>query len=290
MIGTRKGPEIAVHAIQEFDFDDFFFCRDEIAERDFEILRAKRGGIRQQLISRAGGEHNEVGNMFAASGGERDAGADFFAVSFGLGFDASDAGVDRVATGGCGALEQQAVEDRAGINYQRARHLKTRAMAAAGNQLGGADFFFGLRTAEKERVALDGFVREAAAAGLFPGEMLVEERDVEACAGEFFSAEGAGRPAANNGNLLHSVVTRISERCGSGPEGKYSINGRGFGEAGLGVCVEQRVEQGDSSENGGSRGCDQGIACIGKGGRNTRLRKCAFVPIRNAGNFGRFGG
>ena len=230
MIGAREGPQIAVHAVEKFDFDGFLFCGNEIAKGHFEILRAKRSGIREQLISRTGGEHNEVGGVFPASGRERYA--------FRTGFDASDARMDRYATGGRGAVEEESIQYGAGVNHDRARHLETRAMASAGNQFRGADFFFDLRAAQQEGIFFDGFVGEAAAAGFFPCEMLVKQRDVEARAGEFFSAEGAGRPSANYGNLFHSDATSIVEGHRSGPERKYSINGRGFGVARLGRVTE----------------------------------------------------
>ena len=205
MIGAREGPQIAVHAVEKFDFDDFVSRGNEIAQSDLEILRAKGSGVRQQLISRASGEYNKVGGVFLAAGGKRDApGAVLHA-----GFDLSDARVNRLAAGGCGAVEEQAVEHGARINHDGPRHLKTRSMAFAGNQFRDADFFFGLRAVQQERVFLDGLVGEAAAAGLFPGEMFIKERDVEARARKFFAAKGAGRPSANYGNLFHSVGTSM---------------------------------------------------------------------------------
>lgn len=56
---------------------------------------------------------------------------------------------------------------------------------------------------QKERVGLDGFVGEAAAAGLFPGEMLVEDGDGVAGAGQLFAAERAGGAAADDCDFSH---------------------------------------------------------------------------------------
>jgi hypothetical protein len=58
--------------------------------------------------------------------------------------------------------------------------LHARAMAAAGNQLDGMNTLFGLRAVAEERIGDDGFVREAPAAGLFPGEVFVEQGDAKA--------------------------------------------------------------------------------------------------------------
>ena len=81
-------------------------------------------------------------------------------------------------------------------------HLEARAMAAAGNQLGGADDFLGVRSIEKEGIRFDRFVREAAAAGLFPGEALVENRNLKTPAGKALAAEGAGRPSSDDGYIF----------------------------------------------------------------------------------------
>src|SRR5579863_3708416 len=82
-------------------------------------------------------------------------------------------------------------------------HLELRAMAAAGNQFGFTNDFFGLRRIEQEGIGCDGFVREAAAAGLFPGQTFVVNRDLETRAGQTLSAERTGRTAADDGNFVH---------------------------------------------------------------------------------------
>ena len=78
-------------------------------------------------------------------------------------------------------------------------------MAATGNQLGGADDFLGVLSIEKEGIRLDRFVREAAAAGLLPGEALVENRNLKTPAGKTLAAEGAGRPSSDDGYIVHGV-------------------------------------------------------------------------------------
>ena len=60
MIRARKGPQITLELLQKFHFDDVFFGGNEIAKGDFKIFRAQCGGFREELIARAGGQHNKI--------------------------------------------------------------------------------------------------------------------------------------------------------------------------------------------------------------------------------------
>src|SRR5574337_959646 len=76
-------------------------------------------------------------------------------------------------------------------------------MAAARNQLDAMDQLLGLWAIEKEGVRLDSFVREPAAAGLFPGQALVEQRDLEAGSRQPFAARRPRRAAPDYGYFPH---------------------------------------------------------------------------------------
>src|ERR1700690_879980 len=81
-----------------------------------------------------------------------------------------------------------------------------RAMALAGNQFHRAYKFFGIRAVEKERISLDGLVRQPAAARLFPGQVLVINRDFVARTRQTFAAHRPGRAATHNRNLTHRNI------------------------------------------------------------------------------------
>jgi hypothetical protein len=196
MISSRERPHVTGHAVQEFDFDEVFLRRNEVAKRNFEILRAKRSGSGEKLIASASGENDKVGGMVFTCGGELDL--------IGGSFDAGDARVMDLASGGFGTVEQQAVEHSARVNHQRPRHFEACAMAATGDEFGAVNLFFGRGAVEQERVFFDGFVSEATAAGFFPGEVLVKKGDTESSGAEFFGAESPSGPSAHNGNLFHS--------------------------------------------------------------------------------------
>lgn len=95
-------------------------------------------------------------------------------------------------------------------------------MSAGGNEFGSVNLFFRGGAVEEERIFFDGFVGEAAAAGFFPGEMLVEKGDVESSDAQFFGAKSAGGPAADNGNVLHSRVLRTDGKSAQAQTGEYS--------------------------------------------------------------------
>lgn len=203
VIRSRKRPQIAVHAVQEFYFDRFLLSRNEIAECDFQVLRTQRSCIRQQLVSRACRKDGEIGGVFLSSGRER--------YVLGAGLYVSDARVYCSATRRNGTLEQQTIEHSPRINYQRTRHLKARPMPFAGNQFGGMNFLFVLRTVEQEGISFDRFVRQASSTRFLPRQMLIEERDAESSRGKLFAAERTGRAAADYGNLFHLVFTTAVE-------------------------------------------------------------------------------
>ncbi len=59
---------------------------------------------------------------------------------------------------------------------------------------------------QQEGVSLDGLVGQAAATGLFPGEVLVKNGDLKTAAGQAFTAQRAGRSSPDNGDLFHGSV------------------------------------------------------------------------------------
>ena len=82
-------------------------------------------------------------------------------------------------------------------------------MFLAADEVDGMNQLFGIRIVEQEREALDGFVGESAAAGFFPGEVLVKEIYFVTGAGELLAAHCAGGPAANNCNFGHTCVRTL---------------------------------------------------------------------------------
>jgi hypothetical protein len=70
------------------------------------------------------------------------------------------------------------------------------------------DEFFGAGIIEKKRKTLNGFVSKAAAAGFFPGKMLVENVNFVTGAGELFAAHRSRRSAADDCNYRHRGISR----------------------------------------------------------------------------------
>ena len=87
-------------------------------------------------------------------------------------------------------------------------HFERGAVLLAADELDGVDQLLGMRIVEQEREALDGFVGESAAAGLFPGEMLVKKIYLVTSASELLATHCAGGPAANDCNFGHACFLR----------------------------------------------------------------------------------
>ena len=81
-------------------------------------------------------------------------------------------------------------------------------MLLAADQFDRVHQFLRIAIVQQEREALDGFVREPAAAGLFPSQMLVDDIDCVPRARELFAAHRAGRPASDNRYLCHVCVSQ----------------------------------------------------------------------------------
>jgi len=81
--------------------------------------------------------------------------------------------------------------------------IELNVLIFAVDQIYGVNEFFGTGILEQEREALHGFVSEAAAAGFFPREVLLENVDGIAGASELFAAHGTGRTAADDCNFCH---------------------------------------------------------------------------------------
>jgi hypothetical protein len=195
VVGAGKRPEVAFKFFQEFDFDDLLVGRDEVALGHFKVAGREGDGFGEELIARSAGEYDEISVSFFAAGDEANA--------VGILMDSGNAGAHGSATGLGGAIEEQPVQRGARINDDGMSHVESGAVPGAGNEFRGADEFFGAGTVEKEGIGLDGFVREAAAAGLFPGEALIVEGDFEAGGGEALAANGASRTTSNDGDLIH---------------------------------------------------------------------------------------
>src|SRR5579863_1355785 len=70
----------------------------------------------------------------------------------------------------------------------------------------------GTRIVEQKRILAVRLIGEAAAAGLLPGELVVEQDGLHSSLREPFRGEGTGRAAAQDSNGLHSFGSFIWDR------------------------------------------------------------------------------
>src|SRR5262249_1540495 len=182
MIAAGKRPDVAVKVRKELDDDGVSALRNEIALGDFEFVFLERARFGEKLIARTGCQHQKVRAVPLSVNTE--------ARLFGGSVDRNDVGAANLAASLARAVKEQAVQDGARVDDDGMRHVERGALLIAGNQLDGVNEFLGISVFEQKREALNGFVGEAAAARLFPGEMLVKDFYRVTCAGKFRAAHG----------------------------------------------------------------------------------------------------
>ncbi len=208
MVASRKRPDVAFEVAQKLDRDRIRCLRDEISLRHFQFVALEGPRFRQQLIAGARGQHQEIRGLPLA-------------------FDA----IARLGGGGVhgdymralnraacfrGAIQQHAVQDRAGIDHDRMSHVECGALVIAADQLDGVHQFLRIGIVEQEREALDGLVGEAAAAGLLPCQVLVKNIYRVARARKLFTAHRAGWSAADDRNICHVRVSLTASNSVAG--------------------------------------------------------------------------
>ena len=92
------------------------------------------------------------------------------------------------------------------------RHFQRGALIVAADELDRMNQFFGIRIIQQEREALDGFMGQSAAAGLFPCQVLVKNMDFVPRARELLTAHRAGRSAADDRYLCHDRISLMASK------------------------------------------------------------------------------
>src|SRR5260221_14512479 len=196
MIAARKRPDVALKVRKKFYGNGVRGLRDEVPLRHFQFIALQRPRFRQQAIASAGSQHQKIGgaplavNAIARLTPGCVHTDHMRALHFAAGFG--------------GAVEQHAIQDRARIDHDRMAHIEHHALLVAADQLDRAHQLFGVRIIEEERKALDRFVGQPAAAGLFPSQMLVKNSNGVACSRQLLATHRSRWPATDNCNLCHA--------------------------------------------------------------------------------------
>src|ERR1700704_650857 len=131
-------------------------------------------------------------------------------------------------------------------------HLERSTMLIAADEFDFSDQFFRVGIIEEKRETLDGFVGQAAAAGLFPSQMFIEYGDVVASAGELFAAHGARRPTPDNRYFSHCYIFLACRKS----IGMRNASFGGFGEPSNMDNQPAETLEKYSTENPGASHCD----------------------------------
>ena len=195
VIAARKGPDVTLKVWKKFYGDGVGSLRNEIPLRHFQFVALQGPRLRHQLVAGACGEHQKIGFVpFAFKAVTR------FRPG---GIHAHDVRALHAATRLACPIQQHAVQHRPRINHDRMRHVERGAMLFAADQVHRMYKFFRVGIFKQEREALDGFVRQPAAARLFPGQVLIKNGDFVSRASELFTAHCAGGSAADDCYLRH---------------------------------------------------------------------------------------
>src|ERR1700722_5513893 len=85
-------------------------------------------------------------------------------------------------------------------------HLQRSMMFFAADDVDFSDQFFGVGVVEEKRKTLNGLMGQAAAAGLFPSQVLIKNGDVISSAGELLAPYGARRTTTDNRYFSHCYI------------------------------------------------------------------------------------
>src|ERR1700691_3675644 len=121
MIRAGERPKVAFELFEEFYFKDVFLGGDEVTESHFEIGRAQSGGFRKEVVSRTRGENDEIRGDLVARGCK----ANFV----GACVDMCYARANHRTARRHGAVEEESVEDLAGVDDDGAIHFEASAVA-----------------------------------------------------------------------------------------------------------------------------------------------------------------
>ena len=138
-----------------------------------------------------------------------------------------------------GALQQHTVQIQPRIDHQRIVQLQERLAGLGRGKHGFGDEALGGRVIDEKRILVVGLIRQPAAAGLLPGELLVEELHREAGRGQPLRGECSRRTTTQNGDTFHFFWPAGGRSSGEGiPPGEAGAPGAaipppcGFGAAG----------------------------------------------------------
>ena len=131
-------------------------------------------------------------------------------------------------------------------------HFQRSVMLLAADDVDFSDQFFGVGIIEEKWETLDGFVGQAAAAGLFPRQMFIEYGDVIASAGELFAAHGARRTTPDNRYFSHCYIFLACRKS----IGMRDASFGGFGEPSNMDNQQAETLEKYSTENRSGSQCD----------------------------------
>ena len=208
VIHARKDPEVAGDPFQKLNLHQRTAAGNEVTGGDHQVVRGnRRKKLRAERIARAGCQHHVRRLVFMLG---RDQ-LPVFAVAGSR--NPRHALLVQFDAAAPGSLQQQSIQRQAREDRDRVPQVQTYPAPRRTDQLALFDriaFAAGIR---QERISLQSFVRESAAARLFPGKRFVKENDVSALRRQPGTGQSASRTASDNRNGAlrpHILITDFS--------------------------------------------------------------------------------
>jgi len=102
-------------------------------------------------------------------------------------------------------VEQHAVQVESRVNENRLAQSQRHISGFGSREHRFSNQFLGRAVVDQKRILTVGFVRQAAAAGFLPGELLVEDDGLEPGGAELLGGKRARRSSSQNGDALHCL-------------------------------------------------------------------------------------
>ena len=198
MAAARKHPEVAFELRQELNVDVLLLLRQVVAQRVHGVARTPLGADVAQPVARASGNDAEVSLDGPLVGLQQPAVVP--------GDRLEDARLLDAGAGTLGPLQQHAVQIETRVDDQRMAQPQARPADPGGGQPCLADQPLRPVVLDQEGIAAVGLVGQAAAAGLLPGQLLVEEDGVQTRLRDPLGGKRAGRTSSQHDDALHFLV------------------------------------------------------------------------------------
>jgi hypothetical protein len=204
MIAAREGPNVTFEVREEFHGDGIRGPRNEVTLSHFQFVALQSPRFGHNLVACTRRQNEKISATPLTIHG--------VAGLCSAGIHGKYMRLLDVAASLFSPLQQHAIEDATGINHDGVGHFQVGSLIVAADEVHRMHELLGIGIIQQEREALDRFMSQTAAAGLFPGEALIKNMDLVSRARKLLTAHRAGRSAADNYYLCHDRFSLMASK------------------------------------------------------------------------------